>query len=44
MGMGLGERRKLAQRGLGRGAPTKNGFYAYFRSERSHLEHPFQYF
>jgi len=25
-------------------APAENGFYAYFRSERSHLEHPFQYF
>ena len=24
--------------------PAKNGFYAYFRSKRSHLEHPFQYF
>jgi len=27
----------------GRG-PAENGFYAYFRSERSHLEHSFQYF
>jgi len=25
-------------------APAENGFYAYFRSERSHLEHHFQYF
>jgi len=25
-------------------SPAENGFYAYFRSERSHLEHPFQYF
>ena len=23
---------------------AENGFYAYFRSERSHLEHHFQYF
>ena len=22
---------------------AENGFYAYFRSERNHLEHPFQY-
>ena len=27
-----------------RGSPAENGFYAYFRSERSHLEHNFQYF
>ena len=40
---GLGECRKLPQRGPG-GAPAENGFYAYFRSERSHLEHHFQYF
>jgi len=26
------------------GAPARNGFYAYSRSVRSHLEHPFQYF
>ena len=25
-------------------APTESGFYAYFRSEGSRLEHPFQYF
>ena len=25
-------------------ARAENGFYAYFRSERSHLEHHFQYF
>ena len=25
-------------------APTENGFYVYLRSERSHLEHPVQYF
>jgi len=25
-------------------APAENGFYAYFRSERSHLEHHIQYF
>ena len=25
-------------------APAENGFYAYFRSERSHLEHQFKYF
>jgi len=25
-------------------APAENGFYAYFRPERSHLEHHFQYF
>jgi len=25
-------------------APAENGLYAYFMSERSHLEHPFQYF
>jgi len=30
-------------RGSGAGPPTENGFYAYFRSERSHLEHRFQY-
>jgi len=36
---GTGERRKLPQRGR-----AENGFYAYFRSERSHLEHHFQYF
>jgi len=30
--------------GVRGGAPTENGFYAYFRSERSHLEHHFQYF
>ena len=34
---GLGERRKLPQRGPGR-SPAENGFYAYLRSERSHLE------
>ena len=29
-----------------RGAPppAENGFFAYFRSERSHMEHHFQYF
>ena len=26
------------------GAPAENGFYAYFRSQRSPLEHHFQYF
>ena len=31
-------------RGVRGGAPNENGFYAYFRSERSHLEHNFQYF
>ena len=37
------ERRKLPS-GVRSGAPspTENGFYAYFRSERSHLEHHFQ--
>ena len=25
-------------------APAENGFYAYLRSERSHLGNPFQYF
>jgi len=30
--------------GVQGGAPAENGFYAYFRSERSHLEHHFQYF
>ena len=25
-------------------APVENGFYAYFRSERSHLEHHFSVF
>jgi len=30
--------------GIWGGAPAENGFYAYFRSERSHLEHHFQYF
>ena len=40
---GSGERRKLPQRGPGR-SPAENGFYAYFRPERSHLEHHFQYF
>jgi len=34
----LWERRKFPQRG------AENGFYAYFRSERSHLERHFQYF
>ena len=29
--------------GVRGGAPAENGFYAYFRSERSHLEHHFQY-
>jgi len=39
------ERRNLPQRGtVHGGAHAKNGFYAHFRSERSHLEHPFQYF
>jgi len=40
---GLVERRKLPQWGPG----GENGFYAYLRtlrSERSHLEHSFQYF
>ena len=40
---GLGEHRKLFQRGPGR-SRAENGFYAYLRSVRSHLEHPFQYF
>ena len=40
---GLGEHHKLPQRGLRR-SPAENGFYAYLRSERSHLEHPFRYF
>ena len=31
-------------RGVWGGAPIQNGFYAYLRSERSHLEHFFQYF
>jgi len=31
--MGLGERRKLLQRGRG-GAPAENGFYAYFRCRK----------
>jgi len=35
---GLGERRKLPQRGPGRSSRPKNGFYAYVRSEKSHLE------
>jgi len=30
--------------GVRGGAPAENGFYAYLRSERSHMEHPFQYF
>ena len=34
-----GERRKLPQ-----WSPAENVFYAYLRSERSHLEPPFQYF
>ena len=34
---------KLPQRVRGR-VPAENRFYAYFRSERSHLEHHFQYF
>jgi len=38
---GSGERLQLPQRGR---APAENGFYAYFRSERSHLEHHFHYF
>jgi len=36
---GSGERRKLPQRD-----PAENGFYAYFRPERSHLKHHFHYF
>ena len=36
------KRRKLPQRGP-RQSPTENGFYAHLRSERSHLEHLFQY-
>ena len=35
---GLGERRISSSSG------AENGFYAYLRSERSHLEHLFQYF
>jgi len=31
-------------RGLGERAPAENGFYAYLRSERRHLEHLLQYF
>ena len=30
--------------GVRDGAPAENGFYAYLKSERSHLEHHFQYF
>jgi len=30
--------------GVRGGAPAENGFYAYLRSEVSHIEHPFQYF
>ena len=30
--------------GVQDGAPAENGFYAYLRSERSHLDHHFQYF
>ena len=30
--------------GVWGGSPAENGFYAYMRSERSHLECPFQYF
>ena len=37
---GLGERRKLPG-GVRGGASAENGFYAYLRSERSHLEHHF---
>jgi len=33
----------LIQRGPTVQAPAKNGFYAHSRSEKSHLEHPFQY-
>jgi len=36
----LGARHKLPSGVRGR-APAENGFYAYFRLERSHLEHPF---
>ena len=37
---GLREHRKLPERGPVRGgAPAENGFYAYLRSERRHLEH-----
>jgi len=47
MGTGVpspsGERRKLPKRGPGQ-SPDQNGFYAYFRSERSHLETPFAVF
>ena len=35
---GSGERRKLPS-GVPGAAPAENGFYAYFRSERSHPEH-----
>jgi len=38
------DHRKLTQHGCRGGAQAKNGFYAYFRSEKSHLEHNFQYF
>jgi len=34
--------RKLTQRGLGR-SPGRKWFYAHLRSERSHVEHLFQY-
>jgi len=40
---GLGEPCKLPS-GVRGGVPAENGLYAYFRSERSHLKHNFQYF
>jgi len=42
----LGVRRSVVSSpsGVRGAAPAENGFYAYFRSEKSHLEHHFQYF
>ena len=42
--LGVWECRVSSPSGVQGRAPAKNGFYAHFRSERSHLEHPFQYF
>ena len=41
--IGVWERRKLPN-GIRGGVLAENGFNAYLRSERSHLEHHFQYF
>jgi len=42
--LGVRGRAVSSPSGVGGGAPAKNGYDAYLRSERSHLEHHFQYF